>query len=136
MVQDTNMENTRRGKITLQELFKRDLLALPREHETRAVQELPLGIGFKQKGGVYVFTNSYGEALYTGISHNVKSRVVQHLKLDRGNADLYGHLNSHKDCYVTVYYEERQAYREVYESYLIEQLQPRYNVAKTDRERV
>lgn len=123
-------------KYELTELFNKHMVKLPKETEEMTVQALLLGSRLSPKGGIYVYFNKHNEPLYVGISYNVSSRVIQHLKRDRGNSDLYSHVHNHIGCYVIVYYEPLITYREVYESYLIHILQPRFNVAKTDRERV
>lgn len=120
--------------LSVEQLFKERLLTLPRFKEVKPAIDLLKGNGaFNRVGGVYVFYNEYEEPLYVGISDNVNRRVKAHLT-GRGSKDLkrynVGKLK------VAVFYESNVAYREIYESYLIETLQPRFNVAKTGRVRL
>lgn len=122
--------------ITLRELIDNSLLLLPDIEQRLTLQDLRQGIRFKGRGGVYVFYNQYHEPLYVGISNNVGKRVAEHLGGSRGNADLIQYIASGKDIYVDVFYEDSKLYQELYESYLIATINPRFNVGKTDRERI
>ncbi|MED4616811.1 GIY-YIG nuclease family protein, partial [Priestia megaterium] len=82
------------------------------------------------------FYNKYHEPLYVGISCNLSKRVPEHLGSSKGNKDLIQYINSKDGVYVAVFYEEDKGYQEMYESYLIKVLNPRYNVMKTGREKI
>lgn len=120
--------------LSVEQLFAERLLELPEFNEDRPAKDLLSGNGaFNRSGGVYVFFNEYEEPLYVGISDNVNRRIKAHLT-GRGSKDLKRYnVNKLK---VAVFYEKNVAYREIYESYLIETLQPRFNVAKTGRVRL
>lgn len=120
-------------QITLRELFEGSLLSIPETAETLSVAQLEQGKRFKDLGGVYIFYNSFHEPLYVGISDSVAKRVPKHIKWGTGNPDLYHYFKEGKDGYVSVFYEDSKAYQEVYESYLIYRLNPRFNIAKTGR---
>ena len=122
--------------ITLRELFNKALLSVPKTESSLTLTELQQGSRFKGRGGVYVFYNLHHEPLYVGISNNVGKRVTEHLGSKKGNKDIVHYIASGKYVYVDVFYEEDKMYQEVYESYLIFQLQPRYNVQKTGREKL
>lgn len=122
--------------VHVSEIFNKRLIALPKEAEKHVLSSFNIVKGIQSRGGIYVYRNSNNEPLYVGISRDLHKRVADHLRPNRGNKDLHKFLTTHKDCSVTVYYEENEGYRDVYESYLIDQLRPRYNVAKTGRDRV
>lgn len=118
---------------SVDDLFTKRLIETPEIEESYTATELLEGNGsFSGKGGVYVFYNKYKEPLYVGISDNVQRRVKAHLT-GGGSRDLA--LYTQK-MYVVAFYEDDAAYRDVYESYLIHTLQPRYNIAKTGRVKV
>lgn len=119
--------------ITLKELFEGSLLSIPETAETLDLVQLEQGERFKAAGGVYTFYSNFNEPLYVGISDNVRTRVLKHLRKGTGNPDLFHYINSGRRVYVKVFYEESKVYQEVYESYLIQKLAPRFNVAKTGR---
>lgn len=123
-------------QITLEELFTGSLLSIPDKRYTIPVEQLVKGKRFLNAGGVYTFYNRFNEPLYVGISGNVGKRTNEHLQPKRGNKDLYRYLQGTTGNYVQVFYEGSAVYQEIYESYLIKQLNPRFNVAKTGRERI
>jgi hypothetical protein len=122
--------------ITLRELFEEALLSLPKTDDRLTLTDLRQGIRFKGRGGVYVFYNIHHEPLYVGISNRLDRRVPEHLSSSKGNKDLIHYIDSGKYVYVDVFYEDDKLYQEVYESYLIYQLNPRFNVGKTGREKI
>lgn len=122
--------------ITLGELFADSLLSIPPTDARLSLHSLKQGARFKGRGGVYVFYNRHNEPLYVGISSRLDRRVPEHLVEGRGNKDLFQYIQSGKYVYVEVFYEDSKLYQEMYESYLIHQLNPRFNVSKTDRERL
>lgn len=118
------------------ELFDNALLKVPETEESLTLAQLEQGERFKDVGGVYTFFNEHGEPLYVGISNSLAKRVPAHIRAKAGNKDLYRYISSGKDVYVDVFYARDKQFQEVYESYLIHQLQPRFNVAKTGRVKV
>lgn len=122
--------------ITLEELVNNRLLSLPKVDSIKSVSKLRGGDRFRSGGGVYTFYNQYHEPLYVGISCNVGKRVLEHLGSSKGNTDLVNYTKSKDGVYVSVFYEENKAYQEIYESYLISTLNPRFNVMKTGRDRI
>lgn len=122
--------------ISLRELLDKALLSIPKTDATLTLEDLQHGARFKNIGGVYTFYNVYDEPLYVGISNKIDKRVHEHLGSDKGNKDLLHYLKTDNEIYVTVFYEPSKLYQEIYESYLIFVLNPRYNIAKTGREKI
>lgn len=122
--------------LTIRELIENSLLLVPDVDLRLSLQELKQGERFADVGGVYTFYSEYDEPLYVGISSNVCKRVPEHLGSAKGNIDLVNYVGSGKGGYVTVFYEEDKAYQELYESYLIRTLNPRFNISKTGRKKV
>lgn len=122
--------------LTIRELLTEALLYIPEAEDTLSCSDIKAGKRFRSGGGVYTFYNRFKEPLYVGISGNVGKRVAEHLHEGRGNKDLYRYVSAGAEAYVSVFYEDSRVYQEIYESYLIDRLQPRYNVAKTGRERI
>lgn len=122
-----------KNRVTLEELFDKALLFVPSADDSLSLQDVQAGERFKPQGGVYTFYNALNIPLYVGISGNVRKRTVDHFHEGSGNYDLYRYITAGNKGYVKVFYVENKAFQEVYESYLIETLQPRYNVAKTGR---
>lgn len=122
--------------ISLRELFGKALLSIPKTNEVFTLEELQSGKRPKNRGGVYVFYNVHHEPLYVGISNRLDRRVPEHLGSSKGNKDLIQYISSGKQVYLEVFYEDEKLYQEVYESYLIYQLNPRFNIGKTGREKI
>lgn len=122
--------------ISLRELFIEALLSIPTPEDRLSLDDLQQGSRFKSRGGVYVFYNLHNEPLYVGISNRLDRRVPEHLGSSKGNKDLIHYIASGKYVYVEIFYEPKKMYQEVYESYLIYQLEPRFNVGKTGREKL
>lgn len=122
--------------ITVKELLDKALLALPPVDERLTLQELQAGKRFKNRGGVYIFYNSYHEPLYVGISNRLNKRVPEHIQSAKGNKDMVHYVKAGGALIVEVFYEANKIYQEIYESYLIGVLQPRFNIEKTGRKKV
>lgn len=120
-------------KISVRELFDKALLSVPHPHGSRSLRSLQNGDTFKHVGGVYIFFNQYKEPLYVGISNDVGKRVREHLGTPKGNKDLCQYIEAGNYISVQAIYEPDKKYQEVYESYLIHQLNPRFNIQKTGR---
>ncbi|MGE6629650.1 GIY-YIG nuclease family protein [Bacillus sp. NPDC077027] len=122
--------------VTIKELIEDRLLVTPNINESTTVSKMLDGGRFQKRGGVYIFYTKHHEPLYVGISNNVGKRVAEHLQSKKGNADLVRFTNAHPDSYVNVFYESDKVYQELYESYLIAVLNPRFNIQKTGREKI
>lgn len=123
-------------RVNIEELISNKLLKIPKIDEVLYVEDLQNGHRFKATGGVYIFYNRHHEPLYVGISHSLYKRVPEHLGSSKGNKDLIQYLSSRDGAYVAVFYENDKAYQELYESYLIKILDPRFNISKTGREKI
>jgi excinuclease UvrABC nuclease subunit len=122
--------------ITIKELIEDKLLSIPPIDQTLSIEKLTYGHRFKQGGGVYIFYSKHGEPLYVGISNNLSKRVPEHLQSSKGNRDLITYTRMYPRGFVSVFYEDDKRYQELYESYLIAVLNPRFNVQKTGREKL
>ena len=115
-------------KITLKKLLDEELLELDKE-----IHALPVTSEMLQElsgGGVYVFKDCDDQILYVGITDDLKRRISAHLS-GYGSLDIY---NYKKERLVLEYFNEEDViYRDIYESYLIHQLKPRYNISKTSK---
>lgn len=123
-------------RVSIEELIERKLLKIPKIDEVLTVEDLRNGHRFENRGGVYLFYNRHNEPLYVGVSYSLYKRIPEHLGSSKGNKDLIQYLSSREGAYVAVFYEDDKAYQELYESYLIEILRPRFNISKTGRERL
>ncbi|KAA6455017.1 nucleotide excision repair endonuclease [Bacillus atrophaeus] len=121
--------------ITLDELIAEEALVIPVADAVLSSNELKEGARFESRGGVYTFYNKYLEPLYIGISVNVGKRVMEHFGTPKGNKDLCQYIER-ETVYISVFYEDRKIYQEIYESYLIKVMSPRFNVDKTGRQKV
>jgi len=121
--------------ITLDQLIDQDALVIPQADAVLSSTEIKEGARFDSRGGVYTFYNKYLEPLYIGISVNVGKRVMEHFDTPKGNKDLC-HYIKREPVYVSVFYEDRKTYQDIYESYLIQTMNPRFNVDKTGRKKV
>ncbi|MFG3611482.1 GIY-YIG nuclease family protein [Rummeliibacillus stabekisii] len=119
-------------KVGVRELVSRDLLELPAPFSYSDV-EIREGIGVNSSG-VYLFKTAEGQPLYVGITDNLSRRIYQHMT-GRGNKDLYRY-SKNNPIELEVYLEENLGYKELYESYLILLLNPRYNISKVSRKRL
>lgn len=121
--------------ITLDELIEDESLVIPEADTVLSSVEINRGDRFDARGGVYTFYNRFLEPLYIGISVNVGKRVMEHFGTPKGNKDLCQYIER-EPVYVSVFYEDRKAYQEIYEGYLIQVMSPRFNVDKTGRQKV
>ena len=116
------------GKITLKKLLDEDMLEIDKKtHALPVTSELLQELS---GGGVYVFKDRDNQTLYVGITDDLKRRISAHLS-GYGSLDIY---NYKKERLILEYFiEEDVIYRDIYESYLIHQLNPRYNISKTPK---
>ncbi|SEI92866.1 GIY-YIG catalytic domain-containing protein [Alkalibacterium gilvum] len=118
-------------KITLEAILEQQRLDLHKDFI-----ELPVEsprIKEHKYGGVYLFKDSDNKVLYVGITDNISRRVTSHKK-GYGSQDIFNYLKD--DLTVAFFREDNITYRDIYESYLIYTLRPRYNIGKTDRRKI
>ena len=84
-----------------------------------------------KRGGVYFLYSKDGDLLYVGRSVNVKQRLIDHLMGGSGNTKQFSDEISN----VKGFYVYDIADQEIYETYAIKTLRPKYNRAKTDKVR-
>ncbi|MCC2383537.1 GIY-YIG nuclease family protein [Bacillus cereus] len=76
-------------------------------------------------GGVYVLKNDYGDVLYVGQSENFRNRLADHMRGD-GYSAVFSNQISKIDLYTI-----KEGYeREIYETFMIRELTPKYNRGK------
>lgn len=123
------MGMTDRG-ITLDELLDQELLRMGRGFQhVPATSKDVLSI---TEGGVYVFEGVDEAPLYVGLTDNIGRRLSAHLN-GWGSQDIY-HYNREL-LTVKFFTEANVLHRDIYESYLIYTLRPRYNIGKTDKKK-
>lgn len=77
-------------------------------------------------GGIYLFYNeSCDELLYIGKSGNMKQRIRMHLSSDKNTVGI-----RHNFKWVEYFYVDCPMERDIYETYLINTLEPSLNVNK------
>ena len=115
-------------KITLKKLLNEDMLEIDKKtHALPVTSELLQELS---GGGVYVFKDRDNQTLYVGITDDLKRRISAHLS-GYGSLDIF---NYKKERLILEYFNEEDIiYRDIYESYLIHQLKPRYNISKTPK---
>lgn len=123
------LENTER--YTLDEVLENNLIYIPQNKVTLPSNSALLSD--HAYGGVYIFEDSDEQVLYVGITDNIFRRVTSHLK-GYGSKDLFHYKT--QDLTISFFREDEAIYRDIYESYLIYLLKPRYNVGKTGRKKV
>lgn len=85
------------------------------------------------EGGVYVFIGVDEAPLYVGLTDNLGRRLSAHLN-GWGSPDIYQY--NRELLSIDYYTEPNVLHRDIYESYLIHTLRPRYNIGKTDKKKV
>lgn len=75
--------------------------------------------------GIYCFYNDYRELLYVGKSKDLRARVRAHLSGKTNTKEFYNEFTQ-----IRIYVVEDPAEREIYETYMINDLKPIYNVSK------
>ncbi|MBW3113504.1 GIY-YIG nuclease family protein [Bacillus sp. MCCB 382] len=98
----------------------------PHKTETVAVNNFE---GIRENfGGVYVFKDRFNNVLYVGKTRRFKKRLSEHLR-GYGRSKLFS-----QHIYTADLYTLREEYdREIYETYMIDRLNPKYNVDKVYR---
>jgi hypothetical protein len=80
----------------------------------------------RDKGGIILFYNVKGELLFVGKARKLRQRVQKHFE------DNVSPIKAHRDEIhkISVFYVEDAAEREIYETYIINNLKSKYNVEK------
>lgn len=97
-------------------------------HKTATVPVGEIG-GIKGDfGGVYVFKDRFDNVLYVGKTRRFKKRLAEHLR-GAGRSKLFS-----QHIFTVDLYKLREDYeREIYETYMIDRLSPKYNIDKVYR---
>ncbi|MGV3466292.1 MAG: nucleotide excision repair endonuclease [Heyndrickxia sp.] len=80
----------------------------------------------RDKGGVIMFYKANGELLFVGKARKLRQRVTKHFE------DNVSPIKNHRDEVhkIAVLYVDDPTEREIYETYIINKLQAKYNVDK------
>ena len=80
----------------------------------------------RDKGGIFMFYNINDELLFVGKARKLRQRIKKHFE------DQVSPIKNHRDEVYTidVCYVEDPMEREIYETYIINKLQSKYNVEK------
>jgi predicted GIY-YIG superfamily endonuclease len=97
-------------------------------HKTETVFVEKFGGIRKNFGGVYVFKDRFDNVLYVGKTRRFKKRLSEHLR-GHGRSKIFSQHIFTADLYALA--EEYE--REIYETYMIDRLKPKYNVDKVYR---
>jgi hypothetical protein len=83
-----------------------------------------------EKNGIYLFFNDKDECLYVGITSGLFYRLSSYYRGNSNNNNgIVNHIaNNH--CVIKVIYEDELWKREIVETYLINTLNPMFNIAK------
>jgi len=122
-------------KVELDELIEEDRLELPFRKELildRGLRErLPETVS--KQGGVYFFYTEHS-SLYVGKTDNLRRRIYEHMT-NRGSEQVFRWIET-LTVRVAYIVEHEPLKRDIYESYVMEQYKPRYNIDKIDRKRI
>ncbi|WP_411345055.1 nucleotide excision repair endonuclease [Paenibacillus sp. WLX1005] len=80
----------------------------------------------REKGGIYMFYNEQDELLFVGKARKLRPRIKKHFE------DTVSPIKNHRDevTRIDVCVVEDATEREIYETYIINSLQARYNMEK------
>ncbi|MBB2483522.1 nucleotide excision repair endonuclease [Bacillus sp. APMAM] len=80
----------------------------------------------RDKGGIILFYNASGDLLFVGKARKLRQRVTKHFE------DNVSPIKNHRDEIhkIAVLYVDDPTEREIYETYIINKLQAKYNVEK------
>ena len=80
----------------------------------------------RDKGGIFMFYNINDELLFVGKARKLRQRIKKHFE------DQVSPIKNHRDEVYTidVCYVEDPMEREIYETYIINKLQSKYNIEK------
>lgn len=87
--------------------------------------------GLKHKGGVYRIYSKENKLLYVGMTSDLYKRIYQHLHVHDPLVNPLVFVNHHF-YRVKGFYEDNSELRKIYESYLINTLQPPCNRRNID----
>jgi excinuclease UvrABC nuclease subunit len=80
----------------------------------------------RDTGGIYMFYNAQGELLFVGKARKLRPRIKKHFE------DKVSPMLKHRDevTKIDVCIIESQTHREIYETYIINELKSKYNEDK------
>ncbi|RKP51614.1 nucleotide excision repair endonuclease [Cohnella endophytica] len=80
----------------------------------------------RELGGIYMFYNAKGECLFVGKARKLRPRIKKHFE------DSVSPIKEHRDevAKIEVCVVEDPVHREIYETYIINELRAKYNVEK------
>ena len=80
----------------------------------------------RDKGGIFMFYNSRGELLFVGKARKLRSRIKKHFE------DQVSPIKEHRNevTKIDVCLVEKPVDREIYETYIINELKAKYNKDK------
>ena len=120
------------GEITIDEILERGI-KLPEDRFSFPVEEFEKHMDDLQLvGGIYVFTHEAGNCLYVGVTSNLKTRLMAHVR-GRGNRELGVLIGDRTNVDITIYKEANLSLRELYENILILANNPEFNTMKKSR---
>lgn len=79
----------------------------------------------RNAAGVYLLYDKKGSLLYVGKSGNLRKRLLSHVRGHGASSRFFREIHD-----IQVYFCDDPTERELYETYLINNLKPRYNTAK------
>lgn len=80
----------------------------------------------RDKGGIFMFYNDKGELLFVGKARKLRPRIKKHFE------DTVSPIKMHRDevAKIDICPIEDPVHREIYETYIINELKAKYNVDK------
>lgn len=80
----------------------------------------------RDKGGIFMFYNDNGELLFVGKARKLRPRIKKHFE------DTVSVIKEHRDevTKIEVCHIEDPVNREIYETYIVNELKAKYNVDK------
>jgi hypothetical protein len=98
------------------------IVTLPKSEEFSKEEFLNRRESFLGISGVYVLRNSEGLCLYVGKSSSLGRRLLEHLSGKKDSIRFYKDIAS-----ISLYCSGNMFYVDVYETYLINELRPKFN---------
>ena len=80
----------------------------------------------RDKGGIFMFYNKNQDLLFVGKARKLRPRIKKHFE------DTVSPIKNHRDevTKIEAYVVEDPVHREIYETYLINELKSKYNIDK------
>lgn len=80
----------------------------------------------RDKGGIFLFYNQNNKLLFVGKARKLRPRIKRHFE------DSVSPIKNHRDevTKIEVYVVEEPVHREIYETYIINELKSMYNIDK------